>query len=62
MTDQNVEKVRERLKQRAEKGLQTYGVTTERQDLSTLEWLQHLQDELLDATVYIERLKQELSE
>lgn len=59
--DGNVERVRHLLYMRALTGLTKYGVTTERQDLTTLQWLQHLQEELLDAAVYIERLKQELS-
>jgi hypothetical protein len=37
-------------------------VNTERQDLSNLEWLQHLQEELMDASVYIEKLKDEMKE
>lgn len=61
MSDSNVVKVSDLLISRANKGLIKYGVTTERRDLSTLEWLQHLQEELLDAAVYIERLKQEVS-
>lgn len=28
----------------------------ERTDLNTVEWLTHLQEELMDATVYVERL------
>ena len=60
--DKNVENVVEQLRWRAEKGLAKYGVTTERKDLSTLEWLQHLQEELMDATVYIEKLKREIKE
>ena len=55
--DKHVEAVRARLAQRAERGLRKYGTTTERVDLSHGDWLQHLQDELLDAAVYIERLK-----
>jgi len=42
--------------QRANIGLQKYGVTTERTDLSYGEWLQHMQDEVMDAVVYCERL------
>ena len=30
-----------------------------REDLTTFEWLNHLQEELMDATLYIERLKQD---
>ena len=57
MNDINVENVCKALKEREKKGLKTYGVNTMRTDLSTLEWLQHLQEELMDASVYIEKLK-----
>ena len=59
MNDVNVENVCKALKEREKKGLKTYGVNTMRTDLSTLEWLQHLQEELMDACVYIEKLKSE---
>ena len=42
---------------RAEAGERKYGVTMERGDLNFLEWFQHLQEELLDAAVYVEKLK-----
>jgi len=58
-SDRNVENVVEQLRWRAEKGLQKYGVTTERKDLSTIEWLQHLQEELINASIYREKLKSE---
>ncbi len=57
--DMNVARVSEMLYNRMEKGYTKYGVTTERKDLNTIEWLQHLQEELLDGAVYIERLKNE---
>ena len=60
--DSNVEKVVEQLRERKERGLQKYGVTTDRIDLSTLEWLQHLQEELMDGAVYIEKIKSEINE
>ena len=60
--DRNVENVITQLRDREEEGLLKYGVNTERKDLSTLEWLQHLQEELMDATVYIEKLKSEMKE
>lgn len=60
MSDSNVVKVSDLLISRANRGLIKYGVTTERTDLSVAQWLQHLQEELLDAAVYIERLKQEV--
>lgn len=43
--------------ERAHRGEQKYSTTMERNDLSFLEWLQHLQEELLDAAIYIEKLK-----
>ena len=57
--DSNVENVCKALKKREEKGMNTYGVSTDRTDLTTEEWLQHLQEELMDACVYIEKLKRE---
>lgn len=59
--DTNVVNVCQRLTHRAETGLRKYGVTTERTDLSLHDWLQHLQDELLDAAVYVERLKRDVA-
>lgn len=54
--DCNVESLRERLLQRSVVGLQKYGVTTERTDLSRIEWLRHAQEEALDMAVYLEKL------
>ena len=52
--DKNVVAVRRKLKERAKVGVRKYGTTTMRTDLDKLAWLQHLQEELLDAAVYIE--------
>ena len=62
LMDKNVEAVVSQLRAREERGLSKYGVNTERTDLSTLEWLQHLQEELMDGAVYIEKLKKEMKE
>ena len=59
--DKNVEKVVTQLRDREEEGMRKYGVNTERKDLNTIEWLQHLQEELMDASVYIEKLKGEIN-
>ena len=59
--DKNVENVVKQLRDREERGMSKYGVNTERKDLSTIEWLQHLQEELMDASVYIEKLKSEIN-
>ena len=59
MKDSIVTSVLAQFKQRSSVGIEKYGTTLDRNDLSTLEWLKHLQEELMDATLYIERLKQE---
>lgn len=58
--DKNVESVRSMLWQRMASGYKKYGTTTERTDIDLMGWLQHLQEELLDAAVYVERLKDDL--
>ena len=60
-TDKNVDAVCAMMQQRSERGLQKYGVTTERGDIDLLGWLQHLQEELCDAAIYIERIKGEIN-
>ncbi len=60
--DKNVTSVIDQLYAREQAGLNKYGTNTERTDLTTLEWLQHLQEELLDGAVYIERLKGDVKE
>ena len=60
MTDSIVESVLIKFKERSEEGIKKYGVTLDRKDLNGLEWLTHLQEELMDATLYIEKLKKEL--
>jgi hypothetical protein len=58
--DPNVTAVMELLKQRSLVGLNKYGTTTMRTDLDILDWLQHLQEELCDAAVYVEVLRNKL--
>lgn len=45
-----------KIQQRAEVGKKKYGVTMEEEILSIHDWLVHLQEELMDATVYVEKL------
>lgn len=56
MTDPIVEAVRDKLLVRSKFGLQKYGVGLDRSDLSRLDWLRHLQEELMDACGYLERM------
>jgi len=54
--DKNVESVMEKMRQRSERGLSKYGVTTERTDLTPEQWLVHAQEEAMDLTIYLEKL------
>lgn len=57
--DKIVLSVMARFKERSDTGISKYNTTLERTDLSTLQWLQHAQDEAMDFVLYLERLKQE---
>ena len=43
--------------ERSKLGLDKYGTNLDRTDIDLKGWLNHLQDELMDATLYIEKLK-----
>jgi hypothetical protein len=45
--------------ERSQTGIKKYGRTLDRDDLNFIDWLSHLQEELMDATLYIEKLKKE---
>lgn len=57
--DSIVRAIVQRFISRAEFGAKKYGTDLDRKDLSVGEWLQHLQDELHDAYLYSEKLKEE---
>jgi hypothetical protein len=44
---------------RATAGKKKYGTDMDRKDLNVVQWLQHLQEEMMDATLYVEKLLQE---
>lgn len=56
------DRVCQKIQLRAEIGKTKYGVTLERKDLSTREWLIHLQEELMDAANYVETLLVKIDE
>ena len=62
----NIEEIEDRvikkIKQRQSIGIKKYGMTVRDNPAELLEWLNHLQEELLDATIYIEKLKELESE
>ena len=41
---------------RSYQGQQKYGTTLDRNDLVLRDWMQHLQEELMDASLYLEKL------
>lgn len=57
--DPIVLKVLSKYYERSQTGIKKYGRTLDRDDLSFIDWLNHLQEELMDATLYIEKLKGE---
>ena len=59
MKDSIVESLIKKYKDRSEVGIKKYGTTLDREDLNTLDWLKHLQEELMDASLYIEKLLKE---
>ena len=59
--DKIVEDVIGKYRQRSEVGITKYGTTLVENKATLIEWLTHLQEELMDATLYIEKLKSELN-
>ena len=56
-TDSIVDSVLDKFIDRARVGKKKYNTDLDREDLSLSEWLTHLQEELMDAVNYIEKLK-----
>lgn len=60
ITDPIVDQVIAKYKQRSEVGIKKYGTTLASNKLSLAQWIMHVQEELMDATLYLEKLKEEL--
>ena len=58
--DSIVESVVMKYKDRANLGFTKYGTNLDRTDLNVKDWTEHLQQELMDAVLYLEKLKNEL--
>ena len=58
--DKIVNTVIDKYKDRMRMGYLKYKTNLMRQDLNTFDWINHLQEELMDATLYIERLKMQI--
>ena len=57
MRDQITEKIINLIETRSDKGLKTYGVTMERDDLTMDQWFDHAIEEALDLAIYLMKLK-----
>lgn len=55
--DSVVEAVVSKIRHRSAVGIKKYNTTMDRNDLSTEQWMTHLQEELMDAIIYLQKLK-----
>ena len=55
--DPVVQAVIEMFQQRSAVGIKKYGTTLEGNNLPFLSWVQHMQEELMDAILYLEKMK-----
>jgi len=46
--------------ERSQRGILKYGTNLDRTDIDLLGWINHLQEELMDATLYLEKIKKEV--
>ena len=60
--DSVVQSIIEKFQQRSELGQKKYGTTLDRNDLAFLDWVNHMQEELMDAILYLEKLKRTFPE
>jgi len=58
--DQIVKSVLAKYVERSNAGLKKYGTTLDREDLTLDQWINHLLEELMDATLYLSRIKKEI--
>lgn len=58
--DSVVNEVINKFKSRARFGKEKYGTDLDRTDLTTNDWILHVQEELMDAILYLEKLKKQV--
>lgn len=56
--DPVVERVVDKFVGRSDIGYEKYGVTLDKDPSEMLEWLNHLQEELMDAVLYLQKAKE----
>lgn len=59
--DPTVNKVIEAIVKRSKAGMKKYGTTIRDNPKPTVEWIVEAQEELADAIIYLERLKEDLT-
>lgn len=59
--DSIVTSIIKKFEDRARMGKSKYGTDLDRTDLSVLDWIQHAQEEHMDAILYLEKLKKTLT-
>ena len=62
MNDTILESLIEKYKQRSELGQKKYNTTLDRTDLTLLDWINHAQDEAMDLSLYLQKIKQTIKE
>ena len=62
VNDKIINRVIEKIQKRAEAGYKKYGVGLDKDDQTLDTWLNHLQEELMDAANYIEKIRAVLIE
>jgi hypothetical protein len=62
IVDTIVESVIEKFRQRSDVGIKKYNTTLDRTDLEIDDWLQHIQEEMMDAVLYLEKIKKTIDE
>ena len=60
MEDTVVKAIVKKFQQRSNVGIKKYGVTLDREDLTTIEWIEHAIEETMDLTLYLEKLKRKI--
>ena len=57
--DPVVERVVDKFVSRSDVGYAKYGVTLDQDKSNIFQWINHLQEELMDAVLYLQKLKEE---
>ena len=57
--DPVVERVVDKFVSRSDVGFEKYGVTLDQDRSNIFAWINHLQEELMDAVLYLQKLKEE---